>query len=173
MDSQIGQGSQFSFLIPLTLETEMSSDSDTLPDSPLVHVPSNLHQRSHHNSGGFRDTDINSLVEAHSSNHTGDPSSGENASSIKKSRRLSTQTGKVKVDPFAMDGSVKRRSPTDLSASLVSSNASPPIAQPPSTADGASRSSEYAKLRVLIVEVRESPIYPFISTKSHWSAIGQ
>lgn len=70
MHSEIGKGSKFSFLIPLTLSGEMSSDPGALSDLLEATAESNICMDAPHNGEAIEAPRIDSLQE--SSNHMGE-----------------------------------------------------------------------------------------------------
>jgi hypothetical protein len=132
--SEIGKGSKFSFLIPLTLSPgEMSSDPGALSDLPEPTAQSNLRMDAPHDTRAIEATRIASLQEPQSSNHMGEsPGNTNNLGAL-------MQTGGIEL--------AGRRTAESMAES---SNVPPPIIPP---ICGTSHSSDGATLRVLIVEV--------------------
>jgi hypothetical protein len=132
--SEIGKGSKFSFLIPLTLSSgEMSSDPGALSDLHEPTAQSNLRMDAPHDTRAIEATRIASLQEPQSSNHMGEsPGNTNNLGAL-------MQTGGIEL--------AGRRTAESMAES---SNVPPPIIPP---ICGTSHSSDGATLRVLIVEV--------------------
>ena len=167
VDSNVDKGSQFSFLIPLTLCDDSTDLSQSPASSQPLSTPSHSRGIRSHNSGsGGRELD--SLVGAFQPNHMGDATN----CSLNVSRPPSTQssvgsstipiTGStpfrpIQTDTFEMDASNRR-------TSLRPGNAEPPagpalVAEPHAKPGNKTASSEHPKLRVLIVEVRPRLVY--------------
>ncbi|KIM78503.1 hypothetical protein PILCRDRAFT_11200 [Piloderma croceum F 1598] len=136
--SEIGKGSKFSFLIPLTLSGEMSSDPGALSDLLAATAQSNIRMDTPRNGGAIEATRIDSLQGAQSSNHMGESPGNTN------------NLGGIKEDSLAMGGSLERQSTWSSIGFLESMPESSNV--PPPSICGASHCSNSAALRVLIVE---------------------
>ncbi len=163
VDSTLGKGSRFSFLIPLTTETlsggrlTMSSPSSNSSQSSLAHSVRSLPSRN-----SSRGSAIDNLVEAISSSHMDDSpkligSPGQSRMVDRASlphaqndRGVEIQGSAnplkpVKVDEFDLDSPVY---PAPVGISLRTKTRSP------GTYRGQADVAQIPKLRILIVEVR-------------------
>ncbi|PIL35229.1 transporter [Ganoderma sinense ZZ0214-1] len=160
VDSTLGSGSRFSFLIPLTTETSsggrptMSSPSPNSSQSSLAHSVQSLPSRN-----SSRGSEIDNLVEAISSSHMDDSpkliSSSGQSRMVDRASPLRAQNERgveiqgsanplkpVKVDEFDLD------SPIHPPAAKISHRKT----RRPGTHRGQSDVAQMPKLRILIVE---------------------
>lgn len=180
VDSTLGTGSRFSFLIPLTTETSsagrltMSSPSPNSSQSSLAHSVRSVPSRN--SSAG---SEIDNLVEAISSSHMDDSpkligSSGQSgmvdrASPIRtqNDRSVEVKGSANSLKPVKMDG-FDLDSPVQLPAARISQKTK---TGSPGTHRGQSDVAQIPKLRILIVEVRA--YYKFVGDTGHNTTAGQ
>lgn len=137
VDSRLGEGSRFSFLIPFAVDEEdhrsASSPSTTSFNTSLP--------RSRSSSYGRREDQLQSLVQALASNHMSPPPGEAKAESSKMVESMSPEAATTPdvefVKPRHSSSKMKGKSPRTKTSSSGLSNEVHPIAQ----------------LRVLIVEV--------------------
>jgi hypothetical protein len=176
VNSTIGKGSRFSFLIPLALSVERtfsrqgksSLSSGSSRASPGMHASS---PSSSVRSGGFVENDINNLVEAFSSNHetsisrqfllTDEGRQAEGSrSSFNRTRRPSTgifevTDSQMPIRPVKMHSLNTEIPPRKRTPPRSNAEGTIPsiLRQPSSTPHVSAEELAQGKLRVLIVEV--------------------
>ena len=175
VDSNVDKGSQFSFLIPLTL----CDDSTDLSQSPASSQPLSATSHSRgirsRDNGGSGGHELDGLVGAFQPNHIGDatnyslnvshpPSTQSSVGSSIIPITGSTPFRPIQTDTFEMDAFNRRTLTNQSEPSLRPGNAEPPagpalVAEPHAKPGNKAASSEHPKLRVLIVEVRPRLVY--------------